>query len=177
MSLWKNLKAAWTGLARHKDASQPARASATTSEERIAVLLITQAQSLRYSLYALGHVYRWEVISAATRDEAIAILKHRQIPVVICDEDAPEDWRKSVRAIAFLPQPTCILLASRTSSDSLLREVGRYHGYDVIAKPLRFEEVADRVSFAWTWYKSGCASWWGPPRVSTLVPPDGRKNG
>ena len=177
MSLWKNLKAAWKSLTRCRTAGQTARPSAPRGEEAILVLLITQAQSLRYSLYALGHVYRWEVVSAATRDEAIAILRHRQIPVVICDEDAPEDWRKTVRAIAFLPQSTCILLASRKSDNSLLREVGRHHGYDVIAKPLRYEEVADRVSFAWTWYKSGCASWWGPPRVSTLVPPDGRKNG
>ncbi len=177
MSRWKNLKTAWANLIRLKVAGQSACRSVPPREEGIVVLLITQAPSLRYSLYALGHVYRWEVISAATRDEAIAILKHRQIPVVICDEDAPEDWRKTVRAIAFLPQSTCILLASRKSDNSLLREVGRHHGYDVIAKPLRYEEVADRVSFAWTWYKSGCASWWGPPRVSTLLPPEGRKNG
>lgn len=176
MSLWTNLKAAWNNVTRHRVAGPSVRCSDCPREEPIAVLLIAQSQSLRASLYALGHVYRWEVISAETRDEAIAILKHRQIPLVICDEDAPEDWRKTVRAIAFLPQPICILLASCKSDDSLLREVGRHHGYDVIAKPLRYVEVADRVSFAWKWYKSGSASWWGPPRVSTLIPPDCGKN-
>lgn len=177
MSLWERLKAAWAGLSRHKFTGQRPAGNLPPKQERIALLLITQAQSLRYSLHTLGHVYRWEVVSATTRDEAVAILTRRHIPLVICDEDAPEDWRKTVRAIAFLPQSTCILLASRNSGDALLREVGKYHGYDVIAKPLRYEEVADRVSFAWTWYKSGCASWWGPPRVSSLVPRDRGKDG
>ena len=171
MSLLQSLKAVWSSMGRPRIAGQPVTGRSMRTRERIALLLITQSQALRCSLYALGHVYKWEVVAAATRDEAVAILKQRQIPVVICDEDAPEDWRKIITAIAFLPQSTCILLASRRSGDSLLREVGRHHGYDVIAKPLRYEEVADRVSFAWAWYKSGRASWWGPPRVSSAVPP------
>ena len=161
----KLLKATWTGLIHRKLTQPPVRDRSQPKQERIALLLITQDDSLRQSMNALGYIYRWEVISAAARDEAIAILKQRQMPLVICDEEAPEDWRKTVRTIAFLPQSTCILLASRSSSDSLLREVGRNHGYSVIAKPLRFQEVADRVSFAWVWYKSGCASWWGPPPI------------
>jgi hypothetical protein len=170
--IWlKKLRIAWLGLTRRKGVWPPAADRSQANRDQIVLLLITQDRFLRQSLYTLGHVYRWEVISVPTRDEAIAVLRQRQIPLVICDEEAPEDWRKTVRAIAFLPQSTCILLASRASGDSLVREVGRHHGYDVIAKPLCFEEVADRVSFAWTWYKSGCASWWGPPRVSTRVPP------
>jgi DNA-binding NtrC family response regulator len=170
MFWWKILQAAWAGFYNHKAARPPVGRS-QPSQEGIVLLLITQDDSLRHSLHALGHVYRWEVISVPTRDEAIAVLRQRQIPLVICDEEAPEDWRKTATSIAFLPQSTCILLASRTSGDSLVREVGRHHAYDVIAKPLRFEEVADRVSFAWTWYKSGCASWWGPPRTSAFLPP------
>jgi DNA-binding response OmpR family regulator len=159
----KLLQATWMGLP-HRTSTQPSSGDRSRpNKESIALLLITQDDALRHSLCALGHVYRWEVISATTRDEAIAILKQRQMPLVICDEEAPEDWRKTVRTIAFLPQSTCILLASRSSSVALQRELGRHHGYNVIAKPLRFQEVADRVSFAWAWYTSGCASWWGPP--------------
>jgi DNA-binding response OmpR family regulator len=171
MIWWKILQAACVGFYSHKAARPPVGGRSQPSLERIVLLLITQDDSLRHSLFALGHVYRWEVISVPTLDEAIAVLTERQIPLVICDEEASEDWRKTVRSIAFLPQSTCILLASPASRDSLLREVDRHHGYDVIAKPLRFEEVADRVSFAWTWYKSGRASWWGPPRTSALLPP------
>ena len=177
MFWWKKLQATWIGLTRRQIAGQPAGGSSQARQEKIALLLITQDLSLRYSLYALGHVYRWEVISVPTRDEAIAVLGQRQIPLVICDEETPEDWRNTVTSIAFLPQSTCILLASRPSGDSIVREVGRHHAYDVIAKPLRFEEVADRVSFAWTWYTSGCASWWGPPRVSTPAPPFREEDG
>ncbi len=146
MVWWKKLQTNWMTLTRRDVARPSAGDHSGASDERIVLLLITQDQSLRCALYALGHVYRWEVTCAATRCEAVAILKERQIPLVICDEDAPEDWRRTISAIAFLPQSTCILLASRSSGDSLLREVGRHHGYDVIAKPLRFEEVADRVS-------------------------------
>ena len=163
MFLWKLLQATWTGLPHRGGARRPSGERLRPNRDSIALLLITQDDSLRDSLCALGHVYRWEVISSASRDEAIEILKQRQMPLVICDEEAPEDWRKTVRTIAFLPQSTCILLASRTSGEALQRELGRHHGYNVIAKPLRFQEVADRVSFAWAWYKSGCASWWGPP--------------
>lgn len=163
MFLWKLLQATWTGIPHRGVARRRAGERPRAKQESIAVLLVSQDDSLRHSLFALGHVYRWEVLSAATRDEAVAILRQRQIPLVICDEAAPEDWRKTVRTIAFLPQSTCILLASAASSDELQRELGRHHGYNVIAKPLRFQEVADRVSFAWSWYKSGCASWWGPP--------------
>jgi DNA-binding response OmpR family regulator len=165
MFCWKRLQATWMGLTQRKVTRPPAGDRSHPKQESIALLLITQDASLLESLNALGHVYRWEVIAAATRDEAIVILRQRQLPLVICDEAAPEDWRKTVRTIAFLPQSTCILLACRTRSDSLLRELGKHHGYDVIAKPLRFQEVADRVAFAWAWYKSGCASWWGPPPI------------
>ena len=159
----KLLQATWIGLPHRRSPQPTAGDRSPPNKESIALLLITQDDALRHSLCALGHVYRWEVICATTRDDAMAILKKRQMPLVICDEEAPEDWRKTVRTIAFLPQSTCILLASRASSDALQRELGRHHGYNVIAKPLRFQEVADRVSFAWAWYTSGCASWWGPP--------------
>lgn len=171
MFSWNRLHATWIGLAHRKLTRPPAGDGSQRNLESIVLLLITQDDSLRQSLCALGHVYGWEVISAATRDEAITILRQRQMPLVICDEDVPEEWRKTVRTIAFLPQSTCILLASRTCSDSLVKEVRKHHGYDAIAKPLHFQEVADRVSFAWAWYKSGCASWWGPPSTSTLFPP------
>lgn len=171
MLQWMRLHDTWMRFTRRKPTLAPTGERRQHSQERISILLVTQDDSLRQSLFALGHVYKWEVISAATREAAIQILSTRQMPLVICDEDAPEDWRKTVKVMAFLPQSTCILLASRAIGEALQREVRKHHGYDAIAKPFRFQEVADRVAFAWSWYKSGCASWWGPPLDTTLVPP------
>ncbi len=172
MFLRKSLQSIWIGLA-HRNFTRPpvSDRSEDKSLERVVLLLITQDEHLSQSLWDLGHVYRWEVVTAATCEAAVTILTQRQIPLVICDEDTPQEWRRTVRTIAFLPQSTCILLASQNWGEPLAKEVRKHHGYDAIAKPLRFQEVADRVSFAWAWYQSGCASWWGPTSTSAMVPP------
>jgi len=171
MFWWLRLQETWMGLTHRKTNLPRTDDRSQRQQESISVLLVSQDEALRHSLCALGHVYRWEILTATTREMAIEILKLRQMPLVICDEDAPEDWKKTIRSIAFLPQSTCILLASHNAGEVLQKEVRKHHGYDAIAKPLRFQEVADRVSFAWAWYKSGCASWWGPPQVPSLTPP------
>ena len=138
-------------------------------QQRMALLLITGDHALRESLIVLGVVRGWDVCWAVSDDEAIAILGRRPVPLVICDEEAPGDWRDIVRRIAFLPRSTCVLLASRFCDEALKREANRHFAYDVIAKPLNWEEVTNRVLFAWSWYTSGCASWWGPPGTTRAL--------
>ena len=53
--------------------------------------------------------------------------------------------------VAALPQAVCILLASRVMDDYLWHQVIHHHGYDVVAKPFRSEELRRAVTFAWSW--------------------------
>ena len=130
----------------------------------MALLLIAQDGAFRESLEVLGIVRLWDVYWAWSCDEAIDLLKRRLIPLVICDEEVPEGWRTVVERIASLPQSTCVLLASRFCDEALRREARRCYAYDVIAKPFNWEEVTDRVLFAWAWYTSSIESWWSPNR-------------
>lgn len=161
MLTWRRLRKLW-GDPILRNPSEPTAASVRSTQYRMAVLLVTRNYTLRESLGVLGVVKGWEVCWASSCDEAIDALELRPIPLVICDEEAPEGWRTIVQRIAFLPQSTCVLLASRFCDETLKREARRYHAYDVIARPFNWEEVADRVLFAWSWYTSGCASWWVP---------------
>lgn len=161
MLAWKRLQSAWDDLTVRMFAG-PMADNARSKPSRMTVLLIGQDYSLRESLGIVGILNQWDVCWAWSGGEAIDILKLRSIPLVICDEEAPEGWRNIVEKIVDLPLSTCVILASRFSDEALKLEARRCHAYDVIAKPLDWEEVRDRALFAWAWYTSGCASWWSP---------------
>lgn len=158
---WKRLQGVWEDLT-SRIFAKPAAAYAGCEPRRMAVLLIARDYHLRESLGMVGILNRWDVCWARSCGEAIDILTLRSIPLVICDEEAPEGWRTIVERIVDLPLSTCVILASRFSDESLKLEARRCHAYDVIAKPLDWEEVRDCGLFAWAWYTSGCASWWSP---------------
>ena len=161
MLAWKQLRKAWENLTL-RILAEPAPAGAGSTPHRMAVLLVARDYSLRESLGVMGAVNRWDVHWARSRDEALGILGLQPIPLVICDEEAPDGWRTIVERIGALPGSTCVLLASRFCDEALGREARRCHAYDVIAKPFNWEQVTNRVLFAWAWYTSGCACWWGP---------------
>jgi DNA-binding NtrC family response regulator len=161
MLTWKRFQRVWGDLTLRIH-FEPTTADAWSMRRRMTVLLVSRSYSLRESLGVIGILNRWDVCWARSCDEAIDILKLRPIPLTICDEEALEGWRTVVERIVSLPQPSCVLVASRFCDEVLRREARRCHAYDVIAKPFNWEEVRDSVLFAWAWYTSGCASWWNP---------------
>lgn len=165
---WKALRTAWENFELRKRRSASA-GHGVPKRNRTAILLVAQSCSLQESLAVLGAANRWDICWARSGDEAISILKRRPIPLAICDEEAPEGWRNVVERIVFLPQSTCVLLASRFRDDSLRAEATRCFAYDVIAKPFTWEEIANHVEFAWAWYTSGCTPWWSRNADSMLL--------
>lgn len=161
MLTWKNLRRAWGELTL-RSLSEPAVADADFRPHRMTVLLVARDYSLRETLGVIGAINKWDVRWARSSSEAIDILGQQPIPLVICDEELQEGWRPTVKRIASLSLSACVLLASRFSDEALRREARRCYAYDVIAKPFNWEEVSDQVLFAWAWYTSGCAPWWGP---------------
>jgi hypothetical protein len=60
-------------------------------------------------------------------------------------------WRIAMRRFYMLANPVCVFVVSRVADRYLWDEVVRNHGYDVLPKPLRREQVIRSVELAWYW--------------------------
>src|SRR5579864_8227564 len=131
---------------------EPPQPLSGASDPQIKLVAITQDSREREALREISSVCGWGVFLADSSSSAVSLLEAKRIPLVVCDRDLPcEDWRTILTRIAFLPHPVCLLLASSVLDERLWMEVLAHHGYDVIPKPLRLEQVARAVNFAWSW--------------------------
>jgi DNA-binding NtrC family response regulator len=120
--------------------------------EPVKLVAINQNPDDCGTLRQIAASYGWRISIVGSSDAAIALLKEQPTPLVICDRDlSGEPWGDVLARIAALPQAVCVLLASRVVDDYLWRQVIRHHGYDVVAKPFRPEELRRAVTFAWSW--------------------------
>lgn len=125
---------------------------AASAVEPVKLVAITQRADDSATLQQIAEDYLWRISMVASSDSAIAALTEQSTPLVICDRDlADEDWRDVLVKIAALPQAVCVLVASRVVDDYLWRQVIRHHGYDVVTKPFRPEELRRAVTFALSW--------------------------
>ena len=154
MFLWKRFIKNAQAICRPR--SSPARRTGCSDDVRIGMMIVTQDSHQTDLLRAIASRRNWEVTSVQSCDDAVAILKYGTMPLVICDQDLPDaNWRDSLRRMANIPQPICLLLACRAIDPNLLREVVHCHGYDAVPKPFRAEDLVRYVSLAWTWHRSG----------------------
>ncbi len=123
----------------------------------VMLLAITDVREDQEALRQIAAGFGWKISIADSSEGAIASLRLHPVPLVICDRDLPgEDWREALARIASLPQSVCVLLASGVVDEYLWNEVVQNHGYDVVSKPFRKDDVKRAVTFAWSW--SGWAS-------------------
>lgn len=139
------------GRSTRQPVSEPTRRTLALAEPVILVA-ITQNPDDAEKLHQIAASYGWRISIVGSSDAAIALLKEQPTPLVICDRDiSGETWRDVLAKIVALPQAVCILLASGVVDDYLWHQVIRHHGYDVVAKPFRPEELRRAVTFAWSW--------------------------
>ena len=138
-------------------------ADATSTEEtlkandEVMLLAITHEEKDQEALRQIADGFGWKISIADSSERAIALLLRHPVPLVICDRDLPgEDWREALARIASLPQSICVLLASGVVDEYLWNEVVQNHGYDIVGKPFRKDDVKRAVTFARSW--SGWAS-------------------
>ena len=125
------------------------------SPGRVGVVGLMVDEGDRRVLAGVCRRYQWNLFCAATQGEAQAALTQLRAPVVLCDRDlAGNGWRETVAALAASPQRACVILVSGVVNVYLWYEVVRTGGFDMLAKPLREEDVVRAVRLAWSYWNS-----------------------
>jgi len=106
-------------------------------------------------LAGTGSRNQWKVLFSATREEARAASEQLKAPIVLYDRDQPgRNWQEDMEYLASSAHRPCIILTSTVIDGLLWKEVVRRGGYDVLAKPLREDEVIQVIKLAWSYWIS-----------------------
>jgi DNA-binding response OmpR family regulator len=113
----------------------------------------------RSALQQVATREHWGVEFTNSSEEAWMIAKQLTAPVILCERDLPEtNWREAVRSLAALPHRPVVILLSKVADEYLWNEVFRIGGFDILAKPLRIEEVRRAVGLALSYWRSEAAA-------------------
>jgi DNA-binding NtrC family response regulator len=79
----------------------------------------------------------WRVLPAAGLDEAQVLLARQEIPVVLCEREAPGiDWKRAVGLLASSRCHPSVVLLAPAGRKPRWDEVAAAGGYDVLPEPL-----------------------------------------
>ena len=75
--------------------------------------------------------------------------------VVILDRDLVEiDWRAAVRTLVTSKRHPCVILLSSVVDDYLFEELVKQGGFDVVAKPIRADELKRVLKLALSFWRN-----------------------
>jgi DNA-binding response OmpR family regulator len=82
----------------------------------------------------------WHALACKTYGQARPLL--REASAVLCEQNLPDgDWKRVLRELQNMLDPQRLLVMSRLADSQLWAEVLNLGGYDVLAKPLRAQEL------------------------------------
>lgn len=123
------------------------------------VIALAASEHDREILTAISGHGSWDVHFADSRVQAWEIVHRFGSPVVLYDRDWPNaEWRTTVHTFASCPQRPCVILMSRVADDYLWQELIRCGGHDLLAKPLRADDVHRALKLAWSYWNSARAA-------------------
>jgi DNA-binding response OmpR family regulator len=127
-------------------------ASGSTEPTAVRILALTQDAGAWHTLQAVCSRSGWTLLWAHNCERAIALIEQHLATILICDRDLPGiNWREAMARIAALPQPVCILLASRVADQYLWREVVDNRGFDLLVIPFDEASLVRSVRMACSW--------------------------
>jgi DNA-binding response OmpR family regulator len=129
--------------------SRTNRASESTPEVSIKLVLITPDDDLYLSVQKAAKHCGWELLRARSVEQSLQTLNRFPARLVIYDwtpED--EDWRSAIDRLSARPDRPCILLASRVIDEYLWAELVTHGGFDVIHRSADPEQLIRAVQFA-----------------------------
>lgn len=124
------------------------------ADKTVAVLAVSPHEEDHACLRNIFSRSNWRISTVHTCHEAIRFLQASRMAVVVCDRDLPDgNWRVLNEALALLPYPPLLVVASRHADDHLWAEVLHLGAYDVLSKPFDRAEVTRIISLAWLHWK------------------------
>ena len=114
------------------------------------VLSVSPLAEDYFTLQAVLKYSMWEPYKADSIASALAVLRRREIGVVICERDlSPGTWIDMLDELRLLPGAPPLIVTSRLADERLWAEALNLGAYDVLAKPLERRELVRSVSLAW----------------------------
>lgn len=133
-------------------AAAPRTSTETTQIRMVALLASVEDRAV---LDRLAAHHNWTVLSAASCGEAWDLLNRYKVPIVICDREFPgTEWRDVIQMMSSAQHLVYAILVSKVADDYLWSEVIRHGGYDLLAAPLRDENLLRAVRLAWAYWRS-----------------------
>jgi DNA-binding response OmpR family regulator len=104
------------------------------------VLLVAPETDERFALQAILQSAKCRMFICGRCRDAFDLIQFAS--VVICEDSLPDgSWREVLRTLQALGRSPALIVTSRLADDRLWAEVLNLGGYDVLAQPLRAQEV------------------------------------
>jgi FixJ family two-component response regulator len=146
---WLRERVAWVARKRNLFSFRLVHPQICASADPLSIVGLVLDREDRRLLAGLGSRNQWNLRLVDTIEEAQAASGRLRTSIILCDRDAPGvPWWQNVQALSTGPYRPCILLVSRVVDDYLWSEVVRRGGFDVLAKPLREEDVLRAIKLA-----------------------------
>jgi DNA-binding response OmpR family regulator len=125
--------------------------TAVTNPTRIVtVLSVSPFAEDYFSLQAVFNHSKWELYRADSLASALAVIRRREIGVVICERDlSAGTWIDMLEELTLLRDAPSLIVTSRLADERLWAEALNLGAYDVLAKPFERRELVRSVSLAW----------------------------
>ncbi len=127
-------------------------AGAGATEAPATVLIISPCAEDHEFFSSVFDLPSWKAYRAWSYREALKWLMRDRMTLIICDFHLPDgDWKDVLSQAQVLPEPPCVVLASRLASDALWADVLNLGGFDLLEKPFVREEVIRVAETARNW--------------------------
>jgi DNA-binding NtrC family response regulator len=142
LPFWKVLQSFFVDRREHREAPG------------IPVVALINGEQDRNLLRSIGNRDHLDIYFAETCGEAWNAANRLKSPVVLCDRDVPGmEWQDLIKILASAVPRPCVILTSTVVDDYLWHEIVANGGYDVIASPLRDDDVTRSIRLAFSYWK------------------------
>lgn len=120
----------------------------------VTVLSVSPLAEDYFSLQAVFNHSNRALYKADSLASALAVIRRREIGVVICERDlSPGTWIDMLEELRLLRDAPPLIVTSRLADEKLWAEALNLGAYDVLAKPFEHRELVRSVNLAWLhWY-------------------------
>jgi DNA-binding NarL/FixJ family response regulator len=118
-----------------------------------------ERETLSEALKNFGKQEPWALEFTNVCEEAWHVANQLRAPVILCARDLPEtDWREAVGTLSALPHRPVVILLSKVADEPLWSEVFRIGGFEILAKPMRADDIRRVINLALSYWQSEAAA-------------------